>query len=139
MAISRAQVNWNSVTYNGNALTRITSGTFGLGAQHIKFKGDTDLYDSVVAVPTIEPHASFTSANVGTFMILVPGTAATLVAQLNDARQQSGGAVVFTMGPYAIFENAETSAQHAQFGTVTGTFYAMAPDGQTNPLAITRV
>jgi len=138
MAISRAQINWTNVAFAGGALTRITAGGFGLGATLIKFKGDTDVYDSIVAVPTIEPHASFTSADIGTFTTLFPGTLATLTATLVDARAQSGGAVVFTMNN-AVFENAEAQAQHAQFGTVTATWMAMAPDGLTNPLAITRI
>ena len=133
---SRAQVNWASVTYAGNPLTRITGGNFGFGTVHIKFKGDTDLYDSVVAVPTIEPHASFTSANVATFMLLVPGTLDTLVAMLNDARNFRRRRRV-QHGEYRLREQRHDGPA-AQFGSVTGTFYAMAPDGLTNPLTITR-
>ena len=134
---TKAQINWASVTYNSASLTRITAGGFGLGGQLIKFKGDTDLYDSIIACPTIEPHASFTSADVDTFMTLVPGTTATLVANLNDAKAVSGGGVTFT-GSNAVFENADTQAQHVQFGTVTGTWSMYALDGQTPPLVLTR-
>jgi hypothetical protein len=137
MSATKAQINWSSVAYNSNPLTRITAGGFGTGGQLVKFKGDTDLYNSVVACPTIEPHASFTSADIGTFMLLFPGTLATLTATLKDARSQSGGDVNFTMGN-AVFENADSQAQHAQFGTVTGTWVAMAPDGLTPPLGLTR-
>ena len=39
----------------------------------------------------------------------------------------------------AVFENADTQAQHAQFGSVTGTWQAFSSDGSTNPLPFTRV
>ncbi len=39
----------------------------------------------------------------------------------------------------AVFENADAQAQHAQFGSVTGTWQAFSSDGSTAPLAITRV
>jgi hypothetical protein len=75
---------------------------------------------------------------VGTIMGIVPGTTNTLTATLSDAKGQVGGAVVFTMSN-AVFENADTQAQHAQFGTVIGTWQAYSSDGTTNPLALSRV
>jgi len=137
MAISKAQINWTAVSHGSANITRVTAGMFGLGGTLIKFKGDTDLYPSIIANVTNEPHASFTTADVGTVMGIQPGTTATLSATLNDAKAQTGGAVVFAMSN-AVFENADTNAQHAQFGTVTGTWQAFATDGLTNPVAISR-
>jgi hypothetical protein len=143
MAISKAQINWTGVAFtptSGSAvpITRVTAGMFGLGGHLIKFKGDTDQYPTIIASPTQEPHASFTTADVGTMMGFAPGTAGSLAAQLNDAKGQTGGAVLFAL-INAVFENASATGQHAQFATVTGTWQAFSSDGVTNPLSFTRV
>jgi hypothetical protein len=64
-----------------------------------------------------------------------PGTAGSLAATLNDALGQSAGNIAFTTS-YAVFENADASAAHAQYGTVTGTWQMYSTDGTTNPLSI---
>jgi hypothetical protein len=137
MSATKAQINWASVTFGSTAITRITTGGFGLGGKLLKFKGDTDIYSSIIANVDNEPHATFTTADVGTMMGINPGTSGTLTATLNDAKAVTGGAVIFTMSN-AVFENADTTGQHAQFGTVTGTWQAYSSDGTTNPLAISR-
>ena len=103
----------------------------------IKFKGDTDLYPTLIANVDNEPHASITTADVGTLFGITPGTTATLNATLNDAKGTTGGAVVFAMAN-AVFENAEAQGQHAQFASVTGTWQAYSSDGTTNPLSFSR-
>jgi hypothetical protein len=138
MSATRAQINWASVTFGSTAITRITAGGFGQGGKLIRFKGDTDVYSTVIANVTNEPSATFMTADVGTMMGIAPGTTNTLTATLNDAKGATGGAVVFAM-INAVFENADTKAQHAQFGTVTGTWQAFSSDGLTNPLSFTRV
>jgi hypothetical protein len=139
MSATKANINWTSVSFNSVTVTRVTNASFGQGGQLIKFKGDTDQYPTIIAAVDQEPHASITTADVGTVMSsFTPGLTSTLVATLNDAKGQSGGAVVFTMSN-AVFENADAQAQHAQFGSVTGTWQAFSTDGSTAPLAITRV
>jgi hypothetical protein len=137
MSATKAQINWASVMHGSTAITRITTGGFGQGGKLLKFKGDTDVYSSIIANVDNEPHATFTTADVGTMMGINPGTSGTLTATLNDAKAVTGGAVIFTMSN-AVFENADTTGQHAQFGTVTGTWQAYSSDGTTNPLAISR-
>jgi hypothetical protein len=137
MSATKAQINWTAVNFGSTAITRVTAGMFGQGGNLLKFKGDTDLYPSIIANVDNEPHALITTADVGTMMGFAPGTSGTLTATLNDAKAVSGGAVVFTMSN-AVFENAEANAQHAQFGTITGTWQAYASDGITNPVVITR-
>jgi hypothetical protein len=137
MSATKAQINWTAVSHGATNITRVTNAMFGQGGNLIKFKGDTDLYPSVIANVDNEPHASVTTADVGTMMGINPGTTATLNATLNDAKAQTGGAVVFALAN-AVFENADTTAQHAQFASVTGTWQAFASDGLTNPLSFTR-
>jgi hypothetical protein len=137
MAATKAQVNWSSVTFNSVQITRVTTGGFGLGGSLLKLAADVDVYPSVVALASIDPHASFTSADVGPMMALVPGTTATLVATLKDAKAQTGGDVTFTMAN-CVFENADSSGAHAAFASSTGSWMAFAPDGITPPLVITR-
>jgi hypothetical protein len=138
MSATRAQINWANVTFGTTSITRINTGGFGLGGKLLKYKGDTDMYSTIIANVDNEPYASFTTADVGTMMGIAPGTTNTLSATLNDAKGATGGSVVFAM-INAVFENADTQAQHAQFGTVTGTWQAYSSDGVTNPLSFTRV
>lgn len=137
MSPTKAQINWASVTFGSTAISRITTGGFGQGGKLLRFKGDTDMYSTVIANVNNEPHATFATADVGTMMGITPGTSNTLTATLNDAKGATGGAVVFTM-INAVFENADTTAQHGQFGSVTGTWQAFSSDGVTNPLSFTR-
>jgi hypothetical protein len=137
MAASKANINWSGVAFNSTNITRVTNASIGQGGSLIKFKGDTDVYPTIIASVDQEPHASVTTADVGTMMGFSPGTTATLTATLNDAKQASGGAVNFTL-INAVFENADTQAQHAQFGSVTGTWQCFSSDGSTNPLSFSR-
>jgi hypothetical protein len=137
MAVTKAQINWTNVQHGSTAITRVTNASFGQGGSLIKFKGDTDLYPTIIANVDNEPHASVTTADVAVLMGINPGTTATLQATLNDAKAQAGGAVVFAMAN-AVFENADVSAAHAQFGSVTGTWQAFSSDGVTNPLSFSR-
>jgi hypothetical protein len=137
MAISKAQINWTGVAHGSTGITRVTSAMFGQGGSLIKFKGDTDIYPSIIAAVTIEPHASITTADIGTLMGIGPGTVATLSATLSDALKVSGGAVVFAMAN-AVMENVDSTGEHAQFANAIGTFQAGATDGVTNPLSLSR-
>jgi hypothetical protein len=137
MSATRAQINWASVSFGSTAISRITTGGFGQGGKLLRFKGDTDMYSTIIANVNNEPNATFTTADVGALMGIAPGSTNTLTATLNDAKGATGGAVVFSM-INAVFENADTSAQHGQFGTVTGTWQAFSSDGITNPLSFTR-
>jgi hypothetical protein len=138
MSATKANINWTSVSFDSTTITRVTNASFGQGGNLIKFKGDTDQYPTIIAAIDQEPHASITTADIGTVMsTFTPGLTSTLVAYLNDAKGQSGGGVIFTLSN-AVFENADAQAQHAQFGSVTGTWQAYSSDGATAPLAITR-
>lgn len=136
MAATKVNVNWTGVSFNSVNITRVTNGSFGQGGHLLKFKGDTNLYSTVIACVDAEPHASFTTADIATMMGFVPGTSASLTATLNDALAQSAGNIVFSTSN-AVFENADASAAHAQWGTVTGTWQLFSSDGTTNPLSIT--
>ena len=137
MSATGANVNWSTVGWDSLTLKRITTGGFGLGGSLLKFKGDTDLYPSIIACVNQEPHASFSRADVGTFMNCVPGTSSTLAATLVDMKAAAGGACIFT-GSNAVFENADTTAAHAAVGGVTATWQLFAADGATPPLVLTR-
>jgi len=137
MAATKAQLNWASVSFGTTSVTRVTNGSFSQGGKLLKFAGDSDVFTTIIANVSNEPTASFTTADVGTMMGIAPGTQATLTATLNDAKAATGGAVVFTM-INSVFENADTTAAHAQLGSVVGTWQAFSADGTTNPLSFAR-
>jgi hypothetical protein len=138
MSATKAQINWSTVSFASTAITRVTNASVGQGGNLIKFKGDTDVFPTIIAMVDQEPHASITTADVGPMMQLTPGAAGTLLMTLNDAKGASSGGVLFTISN-AVFENADTQAQHAQFGSVTGTWQAYSSDGSTPPVVVTRV
>ena len=55
MSATKAQINWASVTFGSTAITRVTTGGFGQGGKLLRFKGDTDLYSTVIANVNNEP------------------------------------------------------------------------------------
>jgi hypothetical protein len=138
MAATKLQMNWSSVTWLSTPITKITAGGFGQGGQLLKFSGDGDVYPTVIVNNMNEPHASFTTGDVGNAMLLVPGTLGTLVATLADAKAAVSGSVVFTVTTLAVFENCDTSAAHAQYGTATLTWQFLSTDGSTSPVVISR-
>ena len=124
MAATKAQINWTAVEFASTPITRVTNASVGQGGSLIKFKGDTDLLPEIIANVDNEPHMSITTADVGNHDdIRSRHCRRHSTATLNDAKGATGGAVVFTLAN-AVFENADTQAQHAQFGSVTGTWQA---------------
>jgi hypothetical protein len=132
---TKLNVNWSGVSFASTAITKVTNGSFGMGGTLLKFKGDTNVYSTVICSTDIEPHCSFTTGDIATMTGFVPGTAGSLAATLNDALGVSAGNIAFTTSN-AVFENADASAAHAQYGTVTGTWQLYSSDGVTNPLSI---
>jgi hypothetical protein len=137
MSATKAQINWTAVSHGSTSITRVSAASFSQGGSLIKFKGDVDNFPTIIANVDNEPHASVTTADVAVLMGINPGTTATLSATLNDAKLATGGAVVFAMAN-AVFENADSQGQHAQFASVTGSWQAFSSDGSTNPLSFTR-
>lgn len=138
MAATKVQLNWSSVQFAATTITRVTNATFTFGGNILLFSGDANIYDVVGAVGVNKPAATVTSADIGTLSSFQIGAQGTLAAQLNDALQQTGGAVVFTM-TNAIVSDIPSSAAHAAFGTGTISFVAVSTDGVTPPLTIGRV
>jgi len=137
MSATKVQANWSTCTFNSVTITRITAASFGPGGTLTDFSGDLDVYPTVIANLMNNPHASVTTADIGTMQGFAPGTTSTLTATLSDALKQSGGAIVFTL-VNAVFENHDPQAQHAAFGSTTGTWKAFSSDGSTSPLSIAR-
>ncbi len=135
MAATKVFVNWSGVEFGSTAITQVTTGSFGYGGKLIKFKADVSVLPTVIAAKDIEPHASFTTADAGVMMGFTPGSVGTLTATLKDALGATGSDCTFILSN-AVFENADTQAQHAQWGTITGTWQAYSTDGVTNPLAV---
>lgn len=137
MAATKAQINWSAVSFASTAITRVTNASVSQGGSLIKFKGDTDIYPTIIAAVDIEPSLSITTADVGTMMGFSPGAGGTVLLTMKDSKLASGGDVNFTLAN-AVFENADTGGAHAQFGSVTGTWQCYSTDGSTNPLSFSR-
>jgi hypothetical protein len=139
MSATKVNANWTSVTFASTAITKITQGGFGKGGSLSKFSGDGDIYPTTIANLMNEPHASFTTGDVGNAELLVPGTLGTLVATLADARLQTGGAVTYTVTSLAVVENVDSSGSHAAFASSNFSFQFLSADGTTSPVVISRV
>lgn len=137
MAATKLQANWTAVAHGTTSRTRVSSVSINQGGSLSKFSADGDLYPTVIAALMSNPSASVTSADVASLMAISPGTTATLTATHSDAKGAASGAIAYTLAN-AVSETAQTSGQHAQFGTATISFQAFSSDGTTNPLSFTR-
>jgi hypothetical protein len=137
MSASNVQMNWSAVTFNSITLNKITSGTFNMGGQLLPFAGDQDLYPTVIVNNMNNPGASFTSGNIALLQGIAVGTTSTLLATLNDAKGATGGAINYTL-INAVYQGADASDSHAQYGSGTANWLAFSSDGITTPLSFTR-
>lgn len=138
MTATKRNINWSSCSFASTAITGVTNATVGQGGSLLKFKADVDVFPTLVVMVDQEPHASITTADVGTAFGFTPGQTGTLTLTHNDAKGAAAGAVVFTM-INAVFENADDSGAHAQVGSVTATWQSFSSDGVTPPLSFARV
>lgn len=139
MSATKVNANWSSVSFAGTVITKITQGGFGKGGSVAKFSGDADIYPTTVANLMNEPHASFTTGDVGSAELLIPGTLGTLIATLADARLATGGGVTYTVTNLAVLENVDSSGSHAAFASSNFSFQFFSADGTTSPVVISRV
>ncbi len=138
MAATTVNMNWlGGLNFNSVNLKRITGGSVGYGGKLISFSGDGDIFPTVVVNNMNDPHASFTTGDIGTLFGFVPGTTSTLLATLGDAKLATGGAINFSM-INAVFETSEVSDSHAQYGVGNASWLAYSNDGLTNPLTFSR-
>jgi hypothetical protein len=137
---TKTHINWSGVTWpsTAGAIKRVTNLTINQGGQLIKFKGDTDIYPSVIANVNNDPSINITTADVATIVAFITGVSGTFVAVHNDANQITGGATQFSC-VNAVFETWTDTGPHAQFGSVTASWQMYSPDGVTNPMTMTSV
>jgi hypothetical protein len=138
MSATGVQLNVTAVSFATNPLKRITTLGFGLGGQLLKFKGDTDIFASVIALVGADPSITAGSGDVGTFASIVPGATGAFTATLNDAKAATGGSVVLNTSN-AAFETADVQASHGAWGGVTASWQLFTADGLTPPIILTRV
>jgi hypothetical protein len=137
MAATKGQINWTGIGWNSLTFTRITGCNVDQGGQLIRFKGDTDIYTSIIANVNNEPSVSVTSGDPASLHGIATGVSATWTGTLKDARGATGGDIIFVM-INAVFETVTTNAQHAQFASATASWQGYSADGVTNPLTFTR-
>lgn len=140
MAATKLQANWTGVTWNANAITRVTQASFSHGGQLQSFSADTDHYPTVIANLMNKPTATITTADIGTIMATAfgSGVAGTLSATHADALGATGGAIVYTLANACVGARSG-SGSHNAWGSGSITFEAFSSDGTTNPLSIARV
>jgi hypothetical protein len=137
MSATKRQVNWANCSYASNVITGVTNATVDQGGQLLTFKGDTDLYDTLIIAVTIEPTVSITAADVGMLLGFTCGQVGLLNLTHKDAKGGAGGDVVFTVVS-AVFESASDSGAHAQVGVGTASWKCLSSDGQAPALTFAR-
>jgi hypothetical protein len=140
MAATKVNMNWVSVSWGSNPITRVNSINFAYNGNLLEYAGDGDIIPTVLALNVMRPNATVNTADVGTVFstTFAPGNASgTLTASLKDALAATSGGVIFSLAN-ACIENDDASAQHAAWGTANIHFKAFSSDGTTNPLTISR-
>lgn len=137
MPATGVQANWAAVSFNSTPIKRVTNVTFDRGGSTTAFRGDTDVYPTVIASLAQNPGCTITTADVAALMGIADGASGTITATHKDARAATGGDVVYVLSN-AVFETASANGPQGAFGTVQASFKAYSTDGTTNPLAFTR-
>lgn len=116
------------------------------GANLLTYAGDNARYPQVIANNMNNPRLSVSSADIGTLWLsypgpFTPGTQGIITANHLDALAAANGGVLFQFGgnnAFAVVEGPDDSGPFSQWGTGNLSFMACAPDGQTNPLTVSR-
>ena len=142
MSATKRFMNWTGVTFtpsggSATTITGVTSVAIDPGGHILKFSGDGDRYSTTVVNDFNDPVVTLHSADLGAIRANPPGTAGTLTATHNDARNGAGtGAITYTLSN-AVIANSPIQGSHRQFGQGTLTITAFSSDGVTNPLSTT--
>lgn len=137
MAASKHQMNWTSVSFAANPITRVTQVRFSQGGKVVTAAADDDQGPSLAVVPSQQPTATVDSYDVAVLMGIAPGTTGAFAATHKDAKKASGGDILYELDP-AVAENADAGGSYAQFGSASINFVGIFSDGETNPLSFTR-
>jgi len=142
MPATKRFMNWTGVAFTpggGSAtpITGVTSVTIDAGGSLAKFSGDGDRYNTMVVNDMNDPVVTIQAADLASIRSNPVGTAGTLAATHNDARNGTGsGAITYTLANAVIASNSVHGA-HRQFGLGTLVLNAYSTDGITNPLSTT--
>ena len=140
MSATKRFMNWTAVTFTpigGSAtpITGVTSVSIDSGGSLARFSGDGDRYVTTMVNDFNEPTVVIQAGDLAALRANPVGTAGTLTATHNDARNGVGsGAVTYTMAN-AVVAACHVHGAHRQFGQGSITFAAFSGDGVTNPLA----
>jgi hypothetical protein len=142
MAASKLQMNWSAVGFTPTsgtlvAITKVQDVQFDPGGSLKDYMGDADKFPTTVVNDMNRPKATVQSGDIATIQALVPGTIGTFTATFNDAKQSTGGAIVYTLSN-AVVANIPGGGKHGDYGAATLNLQAFSSDGVTNPLAFTR-
>ncbi len=140
MSATKRFMNWTGVSFTpvggaATSITGVTSVTIDSGGSLARFAGDGDRYITTMVNDFNEPTVTLQSADLGALRANPIGTAGTLTATHNDARNGAGtGAVTYTLAN-AVVATCQVHGAHRQFGHGSVTFAAFSTDGVTNPLS----
>lgn len=136
MAATGLQINHANVSFSSTPIDRITQFSISEGSQSAEWRGDTDLYPSVIAQTQLNVSANIVTGNIGVALTLPTGVTGTLAGTHKDAKGQSGGDVVLSLN--CELTNRETGGSHGQWGQATLQFTGRSADGVTSPLSFSR-
>ncbi len=140
MSATKRFMNWTGVTFTpaggtATTITGVTSVAIDSGGSLARFSGDGDRFVTTMVNDFNEPSVTIHSADLSALRANPIGTAGTLTATHNDARNGVGvGAVTYTLAN-AVVSACQVHGAHRQFGQGSVTFGAFSGDGVTNPIS----
>lgn len=140
MSATKRFMNWTGVSFApvsgpATAITGVTSVAIESGGSLARFAGDGDRYVTTMVNDFNEPSVTIQAADLAALRAFPVGTAGTLTATHNDARNGPGSGAVTYMMANAVVAACHVHGAHRQFGQGTLTFAAFSGDGVTNPLS----
>ena len=143
MARTKHYMNWKSCTIvHGSgpttiSLTEITNVEFMINDEFVQFKGDGNIYATVMALANSTRGVRITSADLGRLSVTIPhNTPCTVTVICHDVVNGAGdGALTFVLANALKQTIAPGGAQNVIL-TDTVTFMSYSSDGTTSPLTI---
>lgn len=145
MARTKHYQNWKSVTISHGVgpttitLTEITNVEILNNDQYETFKGDGNIFNTVMVLANGVRGIRITGGDIGTQCVTIPrNTPCTVVCVLHDAVNGSGsGALTFTLSN-AMKQGASPGGPQNKILTDVVEFMAYSSDGTTDPLSISQ-
>lgn len=137
MAGTKLQLNWTGVAVGATAISNVESFDIAPNDSFAPFAADNSRYPTIAVKTMSTPTATIVTADIGTAMGLRGTTGVTVTATHLDAKDGSGGDILYSLDNCYV-ANVAPTGPFGQYGKATITLGMLSDDGATDPISFTR-